>query len=189
MTSPMPLAPEQTTGQDSLTTYLRSLTNSLGTSGSNVFTQGQGTVQAGVAGLQWPMNYYSSILSGNKAEMESAIAPEKSDILSQYRARRRQLAKGQRGGGTNEAVASSEFAEAGDISALLQKLRPQAAAGEAQVAGQVAGLGIEESRLGNEQLFQALAGLLSRRGQNTSTDNANIGALTSGLESVFSAIF
>jgi hypothetical protein len=184
-TNAFSLAPEPISG-DSLTQYLRSMTNSLGAAGSQTFGQGQNILAQGLQGLKAPMSYYSDILSGNKAEMESAIAPEKSDILSQYRARRKQLAAGQRGGGTNEAVAESEFKQAGDVAALLQKLRPQAAAGEAQIAREVAGLGIQESHMGDEQLFQALGGLLARRGQNVSQDMSNWSNLTSGLESVLS---
>lgn len=180
-TAPFALTPEPIAG-NSLTQYLRSMTNSLGSSGAATFGAGQGTVTAGVDALQAPLQYYQSILSGNKPQMESAIAPEKSDILANYRAKRRKLASGVRGGGTNSAVAGSEFAEAGDVASLLQKLRPQAAAGEADVASKEAGIGVEESQLGNQQLFQALAGILSERGQDQ-----DIGAFLS--ESALSALF
>jgi len=181
------LAPEPISG-DSLTQYLRSLTDSLGSSGGSTFQAGQNIFQQGVQSFAAPLQYYQDILSGDKSKMEAATATEKSDILSQYRARRRQQASGPRGGGTNAAVASSEYAEAGDVAGLLGKLRPQAAAGEAGIASEIAGLGAKESALGNEQLFQALSGLMSRRGQNVSQDQSNLGFLSSGLQAVFNAL-
>jgi hypothetical protein len=178
------LSPEPVSG-NSLTKYLRSITNSLGSSGASTFGTGQGTVQQGVQGLDSSLSYYTDILSGNKSAMEAATAPEKSDILSQYRARRRKLASGARGGGTNEAVASSEFSQAGDVASLLQKLRPQAAQGAASVSGKLADLGISESELGNQQLFQTLASILGERGQDVSQQESELSAATG----FFSALF
>ena len=127
--SPSPLATQPTTGQGSLTNYLQSMTNLLGTQGQQTFSSGQQQYGAGVQDFGPSMQYWQNILSGNKAEMESSIAPEKEGILDRYRAARKKIAQtGQRGGGTNEAVAQSEFSQAGDTAKLLQELRPQAAA-------------------------------------------------------------
>ena len=153
------------------------LTQELQSGGGQTFGSGQDIFKQGLTDFGPSMKYFQDILSGNKSEMEAATGAEKSDILSQYRARRRQLARGQRGGGTNEAVASSEFSQAGDVAALIQKLRPEAAKGSAEIAGQVAGLGLKESELGQQQMFQALSGYLAARGQDVQLADAIIGAL------------
>lgn len=186
--SPSPLATQPTTGQGSLTNYLQSMTNLLGTQGQQTFSSGQQQYGAGLQDFGPSMQYWQNILSGNKAEMESSIAPEKEGILDRYRAARKKIAQtGQRGGGTNEAVAQSEFSQAGDTAKLLQQLRPQAAAASGQEAGQIAGLGLQESGLGLQQTFAALDAILTQRGQNVQQGDATmqmLGQLGQGLGSV-----
>jgi len=212
------LAPEGIdSSQDSLTQYMRSLTNMLGQQGQATFGQGQQgygagqktlegaipTLKQSLQGLAAPEQYYQNLLSGDKAAMESAVAPETSSILDQYRGKRSQMAKlGPRGGGTNEAIAGSQFGQAGDVAKVLQTVRPQAAQGAqgvsqaratigkgiADVGATQGELGLKESGQGLQQLSDALQGLLQRRGQNFGVDTANRQALVQGLESVFKAL-
>ena len=169
----LPVIPQPVSGNP-MTQFLQSSENNLTNIGGGAFSGGQSTYQAGLNDFGPSQQYWNDILSGNKVSMESAIAPEKSDILSQYRARRKQLAQqGGRGGGTNEAVASSEFAQAGDVAGLLQKLRPQAAKESGGIAAQIANLGLGESGLGAQELNTAIQSALSqsqqdveKRGQN-----------------------
>jgi hypothetical protein len=190
------LAPEGIDkGQDSLTQYMRSLTNLAGQQGQQGVTEGRATARTGqnivtsglpvmrqaLQGLAGPEQYYQSLLGGNKAEMESAVAPETSSILDQYRGKRNQMAKlGPRSGGTGEAVAGSQFGQAADVAKVLQSVRPMAAQGAQQVASarsgigqgiagmgaQLGQLGLGESGQGIQQLQQALQGLMQRREQN-----------------------
>jgi hypothetical protein len=187
--SPSPLATEPVTG-NSLTQYLRSMTNLFGTQGEQTFSSGQQQYQAGLQDFGPSMQYWQNILSGNKAEMESAIAPEKEGILERYRAARKKISQtGARGGGTNEAVAQSEFSQAGDTAKLLQQLRPQAAQQSAQIASQVANLGLNESNLGLTSLTAALQGILSERGQDINQQTSNLQMLSAGLGQVFSQVY
>jgi hypothetical protein len=155
-----------TTG-NSMTQFLQSLQSALTTSGSQAFGTGQTAFGAGLQDFQPAQQYWQDILSGNKSEMESAIAPEKSSILDQYRAKRRSRAQlASRSGGTNEAETAAGYSEAGDVSKLLQTLRPQAAKESSDIAGKIASLGLSESGIGNEQIFQALSAALTQRSQN-----------------------
>lgn len=134
--------------------------------GNESFDSGQQAYQKGIQDFGPALDYWNSILSGNKAEMESSIAPEKNDILSQYRAKRKQLAAtGSRSGGTNESVAQSEFSQAGDVASLLQKLRPQAAKESSGIAGQITEAGLKESDMGMQALAQMLQAGVAERGQ------------------------
>jgi len=158
---------------DELTQYLQGM-------GSANFGVGQAYLNEGMRDFSGPMEYFSQILSGNKSQMESAIAPEKNDILSQYRAKRKQLAaSGSRSGGTNEAVAQSEFSQAGDVASLLQKLRPQAAAGESEIAGKIAQLGLSESEMGSQQWMAALQAATNLSQQAVEKRGQDIGMVTS----------
>jgi hypothetical protein len=134
--------------------------------GNQSFGSGQQTYNQGLQDFGPALDYWNSILSGNKAEMESAIAPEKNDILSQYRAKRKQMAAtGSRSGGTNEAVAQSEFSQAGDVAGLMQKLRPQAAQQSSAIAGQITDAGLKESDMGMQAIAQMLQAGVTERGQ------------------------
>jgi len=158
---------------DELTQFLQGM-------GSNNYNFGQTYFSEGMRDFSGPMEYFSQILSGNKSQMESAIAPEKSDILSQYRAKRKQLAaSGSRSGGTNEAVAQSEFSQAGDVASLLQKLRPQAAAGETDIASKIAQWGLSESEMGSQQWMAALQAAVTQRGQDKSFASSIMGTIGS----------
>jgi hypothetical protein len=141
--------------------------------GNESFATGQQGYQQGLQDFGPALDYWNKILSGNKAEMDSATAPEKSDILSQYRAKRKQLAAtGSRSGGTNEAIAQSEFSQAGDVAGLMQKLRPQAAKESSAIAGQITDAGLKESDMGMQAIAQMLQAGVTERGQTISILNA-----------------
>jgi hypothetical protein len=164
------------TGGNTMTNFLQSLQGVLSNQGQSVTQSGQQIFGQGVQDFAPAQSYWNSILSGNKSEMESAIAPEKADILSQYRARRKQLAAtGARSGGTNEATAESEYSQAGEIAKLLQQLRPQAAKESAGIAGEKAKLGLAESGFGLESTSAGLNAALAQRGQNVQQQGQEFG--------------
>ena len=170
------IAAPPSSGGNSMTNFLQSVEGALSTGGQATFGQGQQQYGQGIQDFGPALNYWNDILSGDKSKMEQAIAPEKSDILSQYRARRRNMAQlSSRSGGTNEAIASSEFAEAGDVSSLLQKLRPQAAKESSAIAGEIAKLGLGESQMGLSAINDAISAALSQRGQNVQQQGQEFG--------------
>ena len=169
------IAAPPTTG-NSMTAFLQSGEGALSKGGQATFGQGQQEFGQGIQDFGPALNYWNDILSGDKSKMEQAIAPEKEDILSQYRARRRNMAKlSSRSGGTNEAMASSEFSEAGDVSSLLQKLRPQAAKESSAIAGEIAKLGLGESQMGLSAINDSISAALSQRGQNVQQQGQEFG--------------
>jgi hypothetical protein len=168
------ISPQRTDTSDSTVNFLQSMNNLLSSGGAQAVGKGQADYGTGISDFAPAETYWQNILSGNKSEMESAIAPEKNDILSQYRARRKQIAAtGSRSGGTNEATATSEYSQAGDIAALLQKLRPQAAKESSDIAGKIAQLGLSESGVGLESSTAALQGALAERGQDITKRGQN----------------
>lgn len=89
--------------------------------GTNLLNQGQ-------AGTQSPMNYWASILSGNKAGITSALGPELFDIQQGYQtAGQNSAALNPRGGPSSSFLAEQPWSQARDVSSLMQKARPQAA--------------------------------------------------------------
>ena len=86
-------------------------------------------------GIQAPMDYYSKLLSGDKAAMAEAIAPEAQRIGSNYamaaNSARSNMA---RGGYASSTLANLPFKQAGETNTLLQLLRPNAAAAMGNLA-------------------------------------------------------
>ena len=86
-------------------------------------------------GIQAPMDYYAKLLSGDKAAMAEAIAPEAQRIGSNYamaaNSARSNMA---RGGYASSTLANLPFKQAGETNTLLQTLRPNAAAAMGNLA-------------------------------------------------------
>lgn len=185
--------------QDSLTQFLRSLTNLTGTAGKDflsagdaTFKEGRGTTQQGKDTIGPALDYWMKLLSGDQAAQANAIAPTARTIVSQYdAAKKAALTTAPRGGARSQALAELPFKKAGDIGTLIQQLQPKAA-GEVSDIGKFlsqlgiseSGLGLSQSGLGLQSLAQTLQGLLSRRGQNIQENAATMQMLSGFGEAI-----
>lgn len=185
------LVPEPIEG-DSLTRFLRSLTNLLGTSGQDLFGAGRETYAGGLKTFEQPLSYWSKLLSGDPRAMTEAIAPEAGMIVSQYDAARRAVStQAPRGGARSTTLAELPFRQATDINTLLQSLRPEAAKQVTSIADLLSKYGLAETGLGQSQLAMAIQGLLTRRGQNVQESEAQqrmIGDLGQGIGAIIAAL-
>lgn len=94
----------------------------------NLFDLGQPAVQQ-------PLNYWASILSGDRSKMTSALGPELSRIGGGYQqAGQTAAALNPRGGPTPDFLSQQPYSQQRDVSTMFQQARPQA-------AGQLAGTG------------------------------------------------
>jgi len=88
------------------------------------------------------MNYWSSILSGNRGLATSALAPEISRIGQGYQtAANTSAALMPRGGPSAAFMSELPFAQQRDVSSLLQSARPAAAGSLLGAAQNIGGLG------------------------------------------------
>lgn len=196
------LATEPVTG-DSLTQFLRSITNFLGASGQSGMATGAGTTGTGqdiftgaTKGAQPSLDYWSAILSGDPTATAKALAPMTDTVSKQYDAAARQTETGApRGGGRSSALAEAPFQKAGAVGNIAAGLQPAAATSLAGTETALAQLGLGEtaagtaqSGLGIEQIMGALSGLLQRRGQNTAQDAANTTAIGTGIGDILAAL-
>src|SRR5207245_2627957 len=91
------------------------------------------------------------LLSGDRQEMLQAVAPEVNAIRGQGATGRRALSQfAPRGGGTTAALAEEPFRESGQITNLLNTVRPEAAKGLTQLGALLGNLGVSE--IGQAQL-------------------------------------
>ena len=104
--------------------------------------QGQNLLTMGAQQMQSPMNYWSSILSGNRGLATSAMAPEISRIGQGYQtAANTSAALMPRGGPSAAFMSELPFAQQRDVSSLLQSARPAAAGSLLGAAQNIGGLG------------------------------------------------
>jgi len=166
------LVPEDLSG-DSLTKYLRSVTNLTGNQGSNAFSSGQNTAASGEETLGNVLNYYTKLMNGSTGDIINN-SPETQSVLQQYDAARTSMANlNPRGGMRASQGANLKFSELGQLGNLVQKTRQNAAQGAAQTGEALTNAGLAESGLGEQNLATTLQSLLSRRGQNVETGAQN----------------
>lgn len=96
--------------------------------GNSLIPQGQSLLSGGAQAMQQPINYWGSILSGNRALATSALAPEISRIGQGYEAANQTSANLMpRGGPSAMFNAELPYQQQRDVSNLFQMARPQAA--------------------------------------------------------------
>jgi hypothetical protein len=105
------------------------------TAGTNLLNQGQ-------QGAQAPMNYWSSILSGNRGGITSALGPELMRLGEGYNAASKTSASlNPRGGPSSTFLAEQPWQQQRDTTTLLQGARPQAATSLFDAANRTIGQG------------------------------------------------
>jgi hypothetical protein len=104
-------------------------------SGERGAAMSQNLFDLGQPATQQPLNYWSSILTGDRSKMTSAMGPEISRIGEGYReAAKTSAALNPRGGPTPDFSTQAPYNQQRDVSTMFQQARPQA-------AGQLAGTG------------------------------------------------
>lgn len=132
---------------------------------TNVFNQGIATsgaeqkrgdtnIDNALQQLGLSSDYYKKLLSGDRTQIAGAVAPTTNAIAAQTDAEKQQLdASGtSRGGGTAGASQQIEDKKRAATDSVIAGVQPGAAAANAQVAGEVAGIG-------KSQLQMALSAL------------------------------
>jgi hypothetical protein len=105
------------------------------------------------------MGYYGNILSGNKAAVAQAIAPEAEMLTEMNAAEQSAIKNGSlRGGARDLALAESGRSGAGRVSALVPQARKDAAAAGSNLALQGMGLGTQQEGAA-AGLYSNLAGM------------------------------
>jgi hypothetical protein len=151
----------------------------LGNSAQDFTNANNYLTQAG-SSLQKPADYYSQILSGNRAAMMGAMAPEITTINNQANQARRQLSTlGPMGGGRASAMAQLPMQSAGQIGTMFQQARPMAAQGMLNVGNAQGNLGglqgsiaAQQGQLGSGLNTNALSNLMNFGQGGTQTGSA-----------------
>lgn len=153
---------------------------------------GKSTLNKGGSTLQGPLDFYQSILGGDRTAMSEALAPEVAAINAQFRQPLKEAQITGRGGALAPDLEASKQSA---ISNLLFQERPAAADKLASIAQGLMGLGTQQMGLGANTLGQAGGELLDYnsiiRGIQAQTrgDSANMwGQLGMSLGPILQAI-
>jgi len=124
--------------------------------------QAESTLPQATSILQQPLQFFQSLLSGNRQDIMSAIQPAVSSLTSQYEtAKRTNNEFAPRGGGATAANAEAPYKEAGDISSLVFQGQQAGAAGVTQIGSLLADLGLGEMGTAGNIALGASSNLLS----------------------------
>lgn len=151
--------------------------------------EGQKLLGQAESTLQQPIDYWSKLLGGDRAEMMSAVAPEAKTIMNQYDSAKNNISKfTPYGGGQTSLLSELPFKEAGDIQTLIQKLRPAAAgelgqlgAEQGKLSGQITNEGLTSAGQAGDSFSSMLDALLGQSKQNAPMQNEMGGALATLL--------
>jgi hypothetical protein len=156
-----------------------------------VMPQAASSIRAGSDLLSTAGGYFKNLLTGNRATLQAATAPETNAALSSSDAARRQAGTSgtARGGGTAATNATAKDKVMADIDNMLFGVRRSAAQGAAGVGSAEAGLGTN--------LLGTAAGVSGTLGQISSgaraTDNAinrqGVGDVVSTIGGILGSIF
>ena len=150
--------------------------------------QGGELFKTAMPGVQSSLNYYQTLLNGNRAARTNAVAPEMGDTAQEFAGSEDAIKRNLRGGERDEALAKNATERASAISRLTTGVRPGAAAGIAGLAPGVLGQGSSDQASSADIVGNLLGNETSNRqganaygfaaGQSTA---AGIGALVSQI--------
>lgn len=110
-------------------------------------------------------NYWSTLLSGNRAGMTSLLAPELNRQAQGYQqAAQTSAALTPRGGPRADILADQPYQQQRDASTLFQTLRPQAASGLLDTSKTIAGYGGQYQQAGSNLLNEAMNSIFGGQG-------------------------
>jgi hypothetical protein len=135
--------------------------------------------------LQGAGDYYSKILSGDRAAMTEAMAPEIGQITGQLNQEKQNISKfTPQGGGQTGLLSELPFQQEGQVTQLLQQARPMAAQGLEQVAGLAGQEALGFGNLAQNAFTTDINALLGKASQDMPMQQqlgAGVGGLLGGV--------
>lgn len=117
--------------------------------------------------LQDPLDFYRTLLGGDRTALTETLAPEIGTVVGQFDTARKNIAQfAPRGGGRSAALGESQFKIADIITNLLAKSRRDAAGQVAAIGGQLGALGASELASAGGIAGSTINSLLLKRKQD-----------------------
>lgn len=130
--------------------------------------QGNEMFNTAMPAVRNSLNYYGTLLGGNRAARVGAVAPEAESVSGAYEGANKAIGRSYISGGVkDQALAENARAKAGQIARLTTGVRPMAAQGMAQIAGSL----IPQA----EDRYRGASGIYGQQG-NSEMANRKIGS-------------
>lgn len=122
--------------------YQKTSYNQLNAASQNASNTGMGFLGDSSKSFQAPTSYYSSILSGNPADVSGALAPQINQLQGAYQQARQQVDQfAPMGGGRAALSAQLPYQKASAVTNMISQARQNAAQGLSNIAGTEGGIG------------------------------------------------
>jgi hypothetical protein len=122
--------------------YQKTSYNQLNAASQNASNTGMGYLADSSTNFKPPVSYYSSILSGNPADVAGAVAPQINQIQGAYQQNKQQVDQfAPMGGGRAALSAQLPYQKTSAITNLISQARQNAAQGLTNIAGTEGGIG------------------------------------------------
>jgi hypothetical protein len=113
-----------------------------GAASQQLLGQGQSLMGAGMPAMKSALNYYQTLLQGNRAAMAQAVAGPTAQLTDMYRGAERNLDRqGVRGGSRDLAVAELGRDRANSLAQLTTGVQPMAAGNLGSLGGSMTSMG------------------------------------------------
>ncbi len=140
----------------------RALSGATGLAGM-LGSQGRQLFQTGLQQTQQAGNFFGQLVSGDRAAIRQAVAPERREITDLFSGAQRRIASESRGGVADLASAQADVRQAGALSEVAPRARTAAATSLANLGTQATRTGVQAGGIGANTFAQLLGPLISGR--------------------------
>lgn len=164
---------------------LEALVGSLKTNAGSAAKQGADLSAQGTASLTPILDYFKKLAGGDASSLASATAPARRRVIDQYDTARKAISTfSPRGGGSNAALASSQFGQANELSDITSNAQNNAANELGTLGIQEQGLGVQEQGVAGSDLNSIVSAILGSKGLDITKSGQNAqlaGGISEGL--------
>jgi hypothetical protein len=147
-------------------------------------SRGKKDVKAGTKALRGPLDFYNTLLQGDRTAIGQLIAPEAKAISEGYQRAEENVAEtAPRGGAVTTAMANLEGKKASQVGELYTTARSRGAEGAAGIGQMLAQIGLSQEQISTVLSSQVLQALLAQKQgemQHGAQKSAGIGGLIGG---------
>lgn len=153
-------------GGDSLNKAMKAGRDTLASVGDVATSTGKSTTHAGLNSMSPVLQYLTALTKGDSADMAQATQPQVNQIKDSFSAIRNMISQQPRGGGKAGVLAEQGSQQTKQIGDMQSQARQGAAGQLGSLSSSLAGLGVDEQKLGLEASIDADKATLEQRAQN-----------------------
>lgn len=152
-----------------------SIVSQIGQNASSVGSQASDLTGSGMSALAPVLKYFKALAGGDASAVAQATAPQRRRVIDQYDTARKTISQfGPRGGGSNAALAGSQFGQANELSDITANATNNAANELGTLGTQQEGLGLSAKQIQGQDLNSILSAILGGKQIDVQQHAANM---------------